>query len=271
MRFRIPIVAIAGAFAALASVASAQQYGTHTPIPKSTSLPALRASAQAREVKTRFAIGLAADAQNDWANAAPEFERILQLMQTEPEHSTAAYDLARAYAGLHRYDEAAQSLKAAIAGDPQFLAAYANLISVDLLRGNLSEARTYANRFVALAPDSARALYSRGLAALQSNDGAAAIADFGKLLQSNPSYAVAHYDLGIAETQISHIEEAQREFETAVRLAPSYARAQFALATVLLKEGRRPQARVALEAAIRDSQSDPALHNLATALRDEIK
>lgn len=270
MPVRIPL-ALLFALCALTGTSNAQEYGSRAPVPRTTSMPALRADAIAREVKQRFMLGLDAESRSDWRKAAPEFERILQLSAAEPEHSTAAYDLARAYAGLHRLADAARMLKAAIAADPEFLAAYANLIAIDVSRGDWTEARTFADRFVALAPVSARALYSRGLVALDTADSATAVADFGKLLQLSPSYAVAHYDLGIAETNEKHFSEAQREFQEAVRLAPSYARAQFALATVLLKEGRKAEARSALDATIRDCASDIALLNLASALRDAIK
>ncbi len=259
--------------ALIASVAAgrAQDYGSRAPVPATTSAPALRAIAAQREVHERFGIGLKAERRGQWALAAPEFERILRLVSTEPQHSTAEYDLALAYAGLHRLDDAARALHAAIAGDPAFLAAYANLISVDLMRHDMRDARAVANRLVALAPDSARGLYSRGLVALQSNDAATAAADFGKLLHANPSYALAHYDLGIAESQRGHLAEAQREFETAVALSPGYARARFALATVLLKEGRRNDARVALDVTMREASGDIALRNLASALREALK
>ena len=270
MRLR-RVFAIALALAAFAGIANAQEYGARAPAPRTTSIPALRAIALAREINQRFSIGLDAEGRSDWNKAEPEFERILQLTNAEPEHSTAAYDLANAYAGSRRFGDASRMYKAAIASDPEFLAAYANLVSIDLLRGDLTEARTFADRFVALAPTSARALYSRGLVALHNHDSATAAADFGKLLQSSPSYAVAHYDLGIAETEQNRLNEAQREFETAVRLAPKYARAQFALATVLLKQGRRSEARLALDATIRDSATDIALLNLASALRDALK
>lgn len=251
--------------------ASAQQYGAQHPAPKTTSAPALRELARQREVHERFEIGLDAQRHMHWADSASEFERILALVNAEPQRSTAAYDLSLAYAHLNRLDDAASMLRSALAGDPEFLAAYANLIAIDLQRRDLREARQMADRFVRLAPDSARALYTRGLTALQQNDAAAAAADFGRLLSNDPSYAIAHYDLGLAESKQQHLPEAQREFETAVALAPQYARARFALATVLLKEGKRADARRALDAAVRDSAGDPALLNLAIALRDALR
>lgn len=249
--------------------ARAQQYGARTPIPQTTSAPVMRNMAVQREIRERFRLGLDAEARQDWQAALGEFSRIIAIASGEPQHSTAAYDLGIAYARLRRYGEAAGAFRQAIAGDAEFLAAYANLIAVDIQRGDLREARAFGDRFVRFAPQSARALYSRGLVALHSGDSTTALADFGKLLLANPSYAVAHYDLGLAHAQSRQWAQAEREFSTAVQLAPSYARARFALATVLIKEGRRSEARAALDATLRDS-SDPALRNLAAALRNSL-
>ena len=56
-----------------------------------------------------------------------------------------------------------------------------------------------------------------------------------------------------------------------VDLAPAYGRARFALGTVLLHEGKRAQARAAFAAVAGDAGTDPALRNLAVAMRDAIK
>ena len=258
-------------FAASAPPARAQMYPHATPVPATTSLPALRALATQREVVERFHLGLAAEQRGDWSAAAAEFERIVALNPAEPQNSTAHYDLAIAYANSHRFDDAARHLQTAIARDPGFLAAMANLVAVDLSRGDLRDARAVADRFVASAPDSARALYGRGLVALRSGDTATAENDFGRLLHSNPSYAVAHYDLGLAQARSNRYASAEREFQLALDLAPGYARARFALGTVLLREGKRAQARAAFDTVAGDSAGDPALRNLAVAMRDAIK
>jgi len=251
--------------------ALAQTYPVPTPVPRTTSLPALRAMAVEREVEERFTIGLDAEARGEWSAAAREFERIIALDPPEPKGSTARYDLAIAYANLHRYDDAARQLRAALALDPGFLAAMANLIAVDLARGDLREARKTADRYVTLDPNSARALYSRGLIALQSGDAATARADFGKLLHVNPSYAVAHYDLALAEERLGRYDAAERELRSALALAPGYARARFALGVVLLRQGEHAAARNAFAQATVDAAADPALATIAAAMRDSIK
>jgi Flp pilus assembly protein TadD len=254
----------------LQTSAAAQAYPA-TPVPRTTSVPALRAAATQREIEERFKLGIDAQSRRDWKAAAGEFERVLALNPPEPKGSTAQYDLALAYANLSRYDDAARALRAAIALDPSFLAAMANLIAVDLARGDLREARKIADRYVALDPDSARALYSRGIVALQGGDAATARADFGKLLHANPSYAVAHYDLALAEERLGRFSAAERELRSALELAPGYARARFALGVVLLREGDHAAARDAFTRAMLDASGDPALKNIASAMRDSIK
>lgn len=251
--------------------AVAQTYSSPSPAPRTTSVPQLRAIAVRREVQERFTIGLDDLTQSRWAAASSEFGRIVALGPAEPQGSTARYDLAIAYANLARNDDAARELRAAIALDPGFLAAMANLISVDLARGDLREARKIADRYVTLAPESARALYSRGIVALQSGDAATAREDFGKLLHSNPSYAVAHYDLALAEERLGRYDAAESELRSALALAPSYARARFALGVVLLREGEPAAARNAFAKATLDAAGDPALQNIAAAMRDSIK
>lgn len=268
-------VALVGALATLAATlltagALGQTYPSMAPVPRTTSAPALRALATQREVEERFRIGLDDLAGHDWKGAAQEFARIVSLDPPEPKGSTARYDLAIAYANLQRYDDAARQLREAIALDPGFLAAMANLIAVDLQRGDLREARSIGDRFVALAPDSARALYARGIVALQSGDSVTARADFGKLLQTNPAYAVAHYDLALAEERLGQLDAAERELRAALTLAPTYARAEFALGAVLLRQGRRAEAKEAFVRTLQDAAGDPALQNIAAAMRDSI-
>ncbi len=267
---RIGFALALAASVACTGFARAQMYPTPHPVRRTTDATALHAQAMRREVTERFTIGLDAEERGRWDRAIPEFERIVALAPAEPQGSTAHYDLALAYAHVGRDDDASPHLHAAIALDPGFLAAMANLISVDLRRGDLADARATADRFLGIAPDSARALYSRGIVALATGDSKTAQTDFGRLLASDPSYAVAHYDLGLAELQLGRTTDAQREFAASLDLSPTYARARFALATVLLRTGKRIEARAAFERAAHDADGDTALVNLALSMRNAI-
>lgn len=252
--------------ATVPAVARAQTYPSASPVPRSTAVPVLRALAIRREITTRFALALRDQAAGHWSDAAAELQAVLALAPPEPQGSTAHYDLALAYAHLDRNAAAARELQRAIALDPGFLAAMANLVAIDLARGDLRTARAAADRFVAAAPGSARALYSRGIVALRLGDAATARADFGKLLQQSPRYALAHYDLALAEEHLGAYASAASELSIALALAPSYARARLALGVIYLREGHRAQARAAFLRAAHDAAGDPALRNLADAM-----
>jgi tetratricopeptide (TPR) repeat protein len=253
---------------AVPAAAQTSSYGS-SPVPHSTNPATMRDAALGREIRERFSRGIADQNRGDYPGAIAEFEAALRRNPAEPQNSTAHYNLALAYSGSSNYDRAAAELKVAIERDPGFLAAYANLIAVDLHRGDSRAAREAADRFIHLAPESARALYSRGLVALENGDVATARADFTRLLGKNPAYAPAHYDLALIELRAGRLEIAERELLAALAAAPAYPRARFALGVVFLREGRRDDARNAFDQVLRDA-ADPGLRNLAMAMRDNL-
>jgi tetratricopeptide (TPR) repeat protein len=256
--------------ATLPALAQAQPYSGVTPIPRTTDAATLHALANRREITERIRIGFRDEMVGRWADAASEFQRAIALDPPEPQGSTAHYDLGLALARTNDYDGAATAFEAAIASDPGFLAARANLVTVCLLAGKEAAARTAADAFASAAPDSARALYARGIAALRSGDATTALAAFGTLSKDDPQYAVAHYDIALAEQQLGALADAERELRAAIALSPAYARARIALGAVLLREGKKDEARLAFDAAAQASQ-DATLRNLATSLRDAIR
>jgi Tfp pilus assembly protein PilF len=256
-------------FAAASGVVSAQTYARPSAAPRTTDRNALVAQAREREIHERFMRGVGLEERGDWSGAETEFRRLLVLDPAEPKGSTVRYDLALAEAHLGRDDAAAQLLEDALHRDPRFAAAAANLVAIQLRRGDLAAARAAADRFVATAPGAALARYARGLTALRSGDLATARADFRALIDADPAYAVAHYDLALIELRAGRDDVARTELEAALTLSPAYARARFALGTVLMRDGRRADARIAFDRCARDAE-DPVLRALAIDLRDRL-
>ena len=257
------------AFAAATAGASAQVYSRPTAAPRTTDLGVLTAQARDREVHERFGRGVAAEDRGDWNAAEVEFRKVVALDPPEPKGSSARYDLALAESRLGHDSQAVALLEDALHRDPRFAAAAANLVAIQLRRGDIPAARAAAERFVAIAPDSFLAKYARGLAALRGGDLQTARADFRSLIDADPAYAVAHYDLALVELRAGRDDTAQAELERALMLAPSYARARFALGTVLLRAGRKADARLAFDRCAHDAD-DPALRELAIGLRDRL-
>jgi tetratricopeptide (TPR) repeat protein len=251
------------------ALAMAQAYPGTTPAPRTTSPAQLDALARNREVAERFRRGLDAAARLDWKTSADEFTRVVSLDPPEPRGSTARYDLGIAQANIGQYAAAATNFEEALKRDPGFAAAAANLVEAALQAGDVSRARRAADRFIAIAPSSLRARYSRGLVALQQNDLTTARIDFASLTAASPSYALAHYDLAVTELRSGDYAAAQTELQAALALSPGYARARFALATLMLRADRRTEASANLERVIQDAE-DPTLRALAVSLRDRI-
>lgn len=250
-------------------LASAQSYPGATPRPRTTDRATMHAQATAREIDERIGRAFAAIGKGAYDDAIADLERALALHPREPQASTASYDLGVADAESGKLAQAASAFEEAIARDPGFLAARANLVTVHLRRNDLPAARAAADALLAIAPDSARALYGRGIVALAAGDARVALDDFRALLARDPKYAVAHYDLAIAESRLGAFADAERECRAALALAPAYARASLALGGILLREGKRDDARSAFDSAARDA-GDVALRNLAISLRDAI-
>ena len=251
------------------ATAPAQSYPSIRPEPRTTDAQRMQSDARRREVAERIARAFDLELRGDWQHAVPELQRAIALDPGEPQNSTAHYDLALAQAHLGDLDAARMSLRAAIAKDPDFIAARVNLVAIDLMRDDLPSARRDADELVARAPQSARALYEHGLTALRSGDATTALNDFGVLLARNPAYATARYDFALAELKLGRLGDAERDLRSALALAPGFARARFALGAVLLREGHRDEARAAFDEAARASQ-DPSLRDLALQLRDTI-
>jgi tetratricopeptide (TPR) repeat protein len=265
------VVAVASLVALVTATGgvSAQNYSRPTAAPRTTDASALAAQARERLVHERFMRGVAAEERGDWSAAEAEFRSVVSLDPPEPKGSSARYDLALAESHLGRDDAAVALLQDALHRDPRFAAAAANLVVIELRRGNLSAARAAADRYLAFAPDAVLARYARGLAALKAGDLAAARDDFRALIGADPSYAAAHYDLALVELRAGRDDAARAELERALELLPSYARARFALGTVLMRDGRKADARLAFDRCAHDA-ADPALRALAIDLRDRL-
>ena len=111
---------------------------THTPPRRWRGRPRSRRCAGSRwreRSRSVSAIGSTREARCDFNVGFAEFERIVALNPGEPQARPRATTSALAYANSGRNADAATRLHAAIALDPGFLAAIANLVSVDLALG----------------------------------------------------------------------------------------------------------------------------------------
>ena len=127
-----------------------------------------------------FYLGAAALEQKEWEEASTEFKNCLQL---SPEFEQAMTGLARALT----------------------------------FQGKVDEAREWAQKALALSPQSYQALYELGF--LESNrDRKLAIEYYKKAVAIQPSYAALQRDLGTLELQEADFAESAKHLEKAIDL-----------------------------------------------------
>jgi TolB-like protein/DNA-binding winged helix-turn-helix (wHTH) protein/Flp pilus assembly protein TadD len=145
----------------------------------------------------------------DWAGAAKEFQRALDL---NPNYATAHHWYGYKLMLMGRFDEAARELRLAEQLDPLSLIILANSGFVSYSR------RQYDN----------------------------AIAQYRKVLEFDPNFAVAHGYLALAYEQQGKYEDAEREFHDAVRLSGGTPEYLAALAHTYAREGKAHKAKAAV-------------------------
>ena len=256
----------------MATAGPAQTYSPSTPVPRTTSVPALRAFASAREVEERFKIGLDAESRGDWKAAVAEFDRIVATEPARAERLDRRTTISRS---PMRTCNATTMPRARCAPrshlDPGFLAAMANLIAVDLARGDLREARTHRRSLRrARSRFGARALLARYRRASgrRRDDGARRFRQAAASQSVLCRRALRSRTRGRAAGPVrsGRTRAAQR-----AALAPAYARARFALGVVLLREGEhaRGAQRLCTRDARRVGRSGPEEHRRGDARFDQ--
>ena len=164
-------------------------------------------------------------------------------------------------------DGAIAAHEAAVAANPSFAQAHANLISLYGRAGSFAKAEAHYTALVALGENLADAHYDYGVLLGLQQRWADAEAAYRRTLALNPLHAQAHNNLGQILERGAKIEDAAAEYRLALESQPSLRVARFNLGRMLIAQKRYPDAIAVLEplAEPRDAQSARYLFALATA------
>ena len=238
---------------------------------------------QPDSVVAHVGIGRAALAVNDYARAAEFLEEGLRLSG-----QTAVgvhYPLALAYRGLGRLDRAEAHMRqradvAILAEDPlmeeldtliESPRAYERRGNRALSRRDWVAAAGHFRRGLVLEPADPTLRHRLGTVLFQMGDPGGAFAEFERILQTAPDFALAHFSLGVLLEGAARRPDAIERFEAAVRHEPAYVEARLALAGLLRREGRFEEAltqygRVMEEGAAGDPRTEEAPFGHAVTL-----
>jgi len=189
------------------------------------------------DVPTLFHTAQDALGRNDFAAAA---EALKQVVAAQPTLPAAWFNLAYAYTGLHKHEEAVAAYRKALDLDPNLFEAHLNLGILLMQMNDPQAALGHLEKAATLKPDHPRAqlYYARALASTGQTERAER--QYQTALQLDPKLASAQYDLGQLYLQQKHHQEALASFQAASQLDPVLSQAQLGMA--LAMEGLKDQA-----------------------------
>ena len=134
------------------------------------------------------------------------------------------------------WDTAEARLQAAVAAEPQNLAALNNLGVLHYRRGQLEQAEATMQRAVQLAPNDSAARALLGVIYFRKGRLDEAFGELTKAVALDPRNAEAHNYLGITLVEKGWAAAAETEMRRAVELNPKYADAHFNLAVIYARQ-----------------------------------
>jgi tetratricopeptide (TPR) repeat protein len=157
--------------------------------------------------------------------------------------------------------------EAALAIDPAFAQAHANLISLYGRAGDPVKAEAHYKAVVALGENMVDAHYDYGVLLGMQERWTEAEEAYRRALALNPAHAQAHNNLGQILERRGRVEEAAAEYRRAVESQPSMRVARFNLGRMLIGLGRNGEAIQELQLLTepRDAEAPRYLFALSTA------
>jgi tetratricopeptide (TPR) repeat protein len=175
--------------------------------------------------------------RNDFATVV---DALKHVVEAQPTLTAAWFNLAYAYTGLHKYEEAVASYRKTLDLDPNLFEARLNLGILLIQLKNPQAALEHLEKAATLKPDYLRAQLYYGRALALTGQTERAEKQYQTVLQLDPSLASAHYDLGQLYLQQKRYQEALGSFQKASERDPALSQAQLGMA--LAMEGLKDEA-----------------------------
>lgn len=181
-------------------------------------------------------LGVIEVVQNQKEQALASAEKAVLLSHTDASRIALSY----AQQASFKLEAARDTLLSAVTEHADNSLAWARLGELQLMLGDLRQARVSANRSVTLSPGSARAQMVLGFCALvefRSRDASSAFEQAIRLASADP---MAHLGLGLAKISSGELAEGRKEIETAVALDSNNALLRSYLGKAYFTEKRAP-------------------------------
>lgn len=148
--------------------------------------------------EAHYALGFELDAEGRYADAAQHYRAFIAARPDDANVLRAWHQLGRDQIALQRWPEAIDAFQQVLTRQPSHVDAQAGLADALLGSGALADAAAAFERYLALAPRNAGALFNLGLIRARLQQPAAAADAFRAVLRLDPRLAAAHVNLAAA-------------------------------------------------------------------------
>jgi Flp pilus assembly protein TadD len=197
---------------------------------------------------------------------------LLLLMGCAKEGAQKHYNFGNALKKQGKYVEAEKEFREAIRLQPDYAEAHELLAAALLEQGKTDEGIAERREAVRLKPGDANFHINLGDALLKQGDTAETIKEYrwaSRLIPDRVSWdAPNHIYLGGQFRNLGKLEEAETEYRKAIRLIPSDNWALENLAALLDKQGRRKEARVYWERALKSEDKPEWIERIKKRLAE---
>lgn len=224
------------------------------------------------EVYSRQGLRTKAASERNLADAAPNvawpgpYDDEIEALRTGLKVALSKAD--RLYV-RGRVQESINAIKPALEKYPDSEWAWILLGRAQIRLRQLDDAESSLSKALAIAPNSADALFRMGVVHSLRNNHETAAVWFRKALQQKPDHPVALYNLGHGARQMGRIDEAIGYFRKSIECGPDYFDGLCALGDILADEGHTDEARTFLERAKQLRPRDRWVLSRLYSLREE--
>jgi Flp pilus assembly protein TadD len=190
-----------------------------------------------------------------------------------PDNGTVAkslFDQGNAYLEKGKLSDAVNCYQQALAYNPQYASAHANLGYSSQLQGNLTDALAHYRRASEIEPDLLMAHQNTGFCAMNLGQLDVAASSYQLVLTIAPNEPVAIHNLGLIAAQKGDFIHAEALLRRAVAVKSDYIEAHRNLGRLLRQSGQMAEAEASFRRVLElDANDVEARYNLGNLLRDK--
>lgn len=221
-----------------------------------------------KHANTHFDLGAVLAEMHEWGEAEKQFKLAIELGDTEPE---VRFQLSQALRKQGKTEEAAEQLqiyqaKVKQKSDNTLAMQKATQAAEAAAKGDKKQAAALYREASDTLPKEAKLAYRWAMVLDGLEDYSTERLALERAVEDDPASALAHNQLGYVYSKLDETALAEEQFRQAVKAAPKYVPAWISLAASLAMQSKYPEARQAIESALKVDPGNKDAQELRNSL-----